>query len=150
MLTSDLSFGTVGNGATSTNIPSGLGGASTGTVISFQVGSTRGPPSSSVIIPGSSLTGAALSQEIASLSMGSQHNLGSMNKYTSTTGGAISGISTGIPGGYNEPTPASATSSPTQSSASQSDSASTFTSSANVLLWTLSTVAFLLGALIVL
>jgi hypothetical protein len=106
-----------------------------------------GPPSSSVIA--SSLTGAALSEQQASLSMQAAHNSGSDGMYTSTTGGAISGISTGLQGGYDTPAPTSTSAS--GSNQASTDSASSLgLSSSGLLLWTLSTFACLIGALVVL
>jgi len=65
--------------------------------------------------------------------------------YTSTTGGNIAGISSGLPGGYNEPTPSS-----TGGAGTAADSTISQMNLDGVFVWMMATTAGLMGALVIL
>lgn len=137
---------TVGDGGTSTNFPDGLGGSSTGTSINFQSGSSAPPPASVVI--STPLTGDAAAQASASLSTQLAQASGSMGLYSLTTGGAIAGISTGLPGGYDQEASMSMAMSDTLNSGDAAGPSILQLDS--TLTWIMATTAGLIGALVVL
>lgn len=69
--------------------------------------------------------------------------------YTSTTGGNIVGISTGLTGGYDTPSTASQPGA-SASSEGEKDSASNIVNYQNTLPWCLAVFAALMGAMVVL
>lgn len=94
------------------------------------------------------MTGSALSEFQASLSSDAAHDSGSLEMYTSTTGGAIAGISTGLTGGYDTPS-TSIQSGANPTTEGQADSASTFFIYHNTLPLFLAVITALMGAMIV-